>query len=154
MTTTHFLAGLIFIGTVAALAVPDATTTSGPANVIDGDTFQIADKRIRLWGIDAPERAQPLGQVATERLRWLVSDAVVTCYPHDTDKYGRVVAKCSVANRDLGLSMVSAGLALDYTRYSRGYYRYAQEAAKAERLGIWAGAFETPENYRRAHKNR
>lgn len=148
MTAAHFLAGLILVGTIAALSIPDSTI-SGAARVIDGNTIRIRDGRIRIWGIDAPELDQPLGPEATQHLYNQVKQNVVTCHPRDTDKWGRIVAQCFVMDRDLGLSQVANGLALDYTRYSHGYYEDAQDAARQERLGMWAGEFTSPEAWRR-----
>lgn len=147
MTATHFLAGVILVGTVAALFIPDASI-SGPARVIDGDTLQIDDKRVRLWGIDAPERAQSQGPAAIAYLQRLVSAANVTCHQLDKDKYGRIVAQCTVGRDDIGRRLVANGHALDYPRYSRGHYRDAEAAAREQRLGIWAGPFTAPEKYR------
>lgn len=152
MSTTHFLAGLILVGTAAALSIPDASI-SGPARVIDGDTLQIADHRIRLWGIDAPERTQTCnntacGLAATAFLQKIVLDKYVTCYQRDKDKYGRIVATCETVQGDIGQRMVANGHAIDYARYSRGHYRDEEAAAREQRLGIWAGPFITPEKFR------
>lgn len=152
MTATYFLAGVILVGTAAALSLPDAPI-SGPARVIDGDTIQIADKRIRLWGIDAPERAQTCGNTAcglaaTVFLQKIVLDTTVTCYERDKDKYGRVVAQCETNAGDIGRRMVANGHAVDYTRYSHGYYKDEEAAAKEQHLGIWAGTFQRPDEYR------
>jgi len=150
----HFLAGLILVGTVAALSIPDSSTIAGPATTIDGDTIQINKTRIRLWGIDAPERSQPQGPAATNHLRGLTSD-IVTCTRQDTDRYGRIVARCATMGQpDIGRAMVVAGHALDYTRYSRGYYADAEREARAARRGIHAGAFVNPEMHRAGKQTR
>lgn len=151
MKLPHFLAGLILVGTAAALAIPD--TISGPARVIDGDTLEIDSKRIRLFGIDAPERSQPQGPAATAYLQRLLH-APVTCHPKSTDKYGRIVAQCFALGRDVGGLMVASGHAVDYGRYSGGHYRDHEAAARAEHLGIWSGPFVNPENYRAAQQKR
>lgn len=135
MTTTHFLAGLVLVGTVAALAIPDSSI-SGPARVIDGDTLEIDHKRIRLWGIDAPERQQHHGPAATAYLRRLIYDKDVTCYERGQDRYGRIVAQCATRDGDIGRRMVANGHALDYRRYSRGHYADEEAAARAEQLGV------------------
>lgn len=121
MKTASFLAGLILAGTVYALA--DDGAISGRARVIDGDTLEISSQRIRLWGINAPERSDPLGPAATAFLRKTVQDAIVTCHPRDRDRYNRIVARCFVLERDLARDLVTAGHAVDYPRYSKGYYK-------------------------------
>lgn len=134
-------------------------TLSGPTVVTDGDTVRVAGQRVRLWGIDAPERAQTCqgpnnrtyecGQDAAAVLVELTRGRVVTCEHRDTDKYRRIVATCATDAGDLGAAMVRRGWAVDYTRYSRGQYSTQQAAAQAERLGIWSGRFEMPETWRR-----
>lgn len=159
MMINHFLAGLILTGTIVALISDDSI--SGPARVIDGDTIEVAHKRIRLWGIDAPESSQTCqaynevyfcGQSATCHMQRLIGNEPVTCTPRDRDRYGRTVAQCSTMGGDLGRRMVAAGMAIDYTHYSKGYYKDEQDAAKAEHLGMWAGAFQPPAQYRAQHK--
>ena len=83
-----------------------AALVRGPAEVSDGDTLRIGAQRIRLFGIDAPEARQtcdsgakgswPCGAAATARLRALIGDGKVTCRPRDRDRYGRLVATCTV----------------------------------------------------------
>ena len=153
----HFLAGLILTGTVAALLISD-DSIHGPARVIDGDTIEVNHKRIRLWGIDAPEASQTCqseaacGRESTYYMQRLIGNEPVTCTPRDRDRYGRTVAQCSTVGGDLGRRMVAAGMAIDYTHYSKGYYKNEQDAAKAEHLGMWAGAFQPPAQYRAKHK--
>jgi endonuclease YncB( thermonuclease family) len=83
--------------------------------VVDGDTLQVDGVTYRLWGIDAPEAAQPCadgwpaGRAATEHLRALIGERHVTCEPRSVDRYGRTVAVCHVDGRDLGADMVTDG---------------------------------------------
>ena len=162
MNISHILAGVILTGTAAALAVPDASLT-GPARVIDGDTLEINHQRIRLWGIDAPERHQTCssnnnteyacGLTATAFMQKMVQDVIVICLEKARDRYSRIVAKCSTVDGDLGLRMVANGHTVDYTQYSHGAYKDAEDAARTERLGIWAGTFTRPDQYRRDHRH-
>ena len=154
MTATHFLAGLILVGTTAAIFLPESTSITGPARIIDGDTIEINHQRIRLWGIDAPERDQPGGAQATAYLQRMTFNESVNCNPRDTDRYHRIVAKCSAIGHDVGGILVANGLAIDYTRYSHGFYRDEENATRQEKLGIWAGPFMEPEKWRREHKTR
>lgn len=130
--------------------------------VLDGDTLEIGGLRIRIWGVDAPEKSQTCegqdgtvyhcGLDATAVMVELTRGQAVTCTPKDRDRYGRTVAVCYTAAGDLGEAMVRRGWAIDYSRYSHGAYRAAEDAAKTERLGMWAGRFEMPAAWRRAHK--
>jgi endonuclease YncB( thermonuclease family) len=75
----------------------------------------------------------------------------VTCWPLDTDIFGRTVATCQVNGRDLGNIMVRRGQAIAYVRYSSKYLAAEAEARQAKR-GLWAGSFEEPEDFR--HRGR
>ena len=94
-------AGLLAVVLSVASAALSAAEISGNATVVDGDTLTIGETRIRLHGIDAPEARQSCrrggvdwlcGAEATETLRNLVVERVVTCFETDRDQYGRTVA--------------------------------------------------------------
>ena len=143
---------------ILALVAPPigALTLEGQARVIDGDTVDIADVRIRLFGIDAPERSQPCdrngqawacGEWARVVLAGQISGTPVSCKVQDHDHYGRAVAICHAAGADIGQMMVEAGAARAYRRYSDRYVE-AESAAAVARRGIWAARMQTPESYR------
>jgi endonuclease YncB( thermonuclease family) len=128
----------------------------GTASVIDGDTLEIHGQRIRLYGIDAPESDQlckengqryRCGQKAAIALSDFIGWRTVSCRQRDTDRYGRIVALCSVSDQDLGTWLVSNGHALAYRKYSLDYVG-AERAAAAARIGIWAGEFDAPWEWR------
>jgi endonuclease YncB( thermonuclease family) len=132
---------------------------AGPAQVIDGDTLDLAGERIRLWGIDALEgdqvcqrNGQPwqCGDIAARALETLVHDREITCTETDRDRYGRAVARCTVAGEDVGAAMVRSGWALDYERYSGGAYAAEQLEAEQAQRGLWSGSFVSPWEWRRA----
>lgn len=122
--------------TALMLAVPAAAQT-----VVDGDTIRIGAATFRLWGIDAPEANQKCadgwqaGTAASRTLQSLMDGRRIECEPRDRDRYGRTVAVCRADGRDLGQSMVRAGMALAFTRYSTDYVQ-DEEAAKAARVGL------------------
>jgi endonuclease YncB( thermonuclease family) len=139
-----------------------AASVAGPAKVVDGDTLEIAGKRIRLFGIDAPEATQTCardrmrwscGRAATERLRALIGDSGVSCSGTESDQYGRLLAVCTIGGADLNQAMVADGWATAFRRYSDAYV--ADEArARAAKLGLWASSFEVPEDYRAQQRER
>ena len=165
MTTSRVaagLAGLLLAGTAAAFGLSHVLagepTISGYARVVDGDSLVVDGQRVRLYGIDSPEINQrcggePCGLAAKAALERLIGRDPVSCRERDRDRYGRIVATCSTQTvPDLGGLMVGTGNATDYARYSGGRYRDHEAAAKAEKLGIWRGDFQQPDQYRRTHR--
>jgi endonuclease YncB( thermonuclease family) len=135
----------------------------GAVRVVDGDTLDVGGTRVRLHGIDAPE----IGQHCTrpDGLRWdcgtWVADEVrarigaqkATCETTDTDRYGRTVARCSVAGQDLGRQLVRDGLALAYRKYSMAYDLDEKAALLAGR-GLHGHDMTRPAAHRRAGRTR
>jgi endonuclease YncB( thermonuclease family) len=115
----------------------------GIASVVDGDTIEIHDQRIRLSGFDTPESGKRCGdtnvyQSASLALSDFIANRTVTCTPTGTDRYDRVTATCSVGGTDLGDYVVSQGWGRDWPRYSNGAYADEEAAARAGRRGLWA----------------
>ena len=139
---------------------------SGIAKVIDGDTLRIDKKKIRLFGIDAPEKKQqcrrsslsisfltfgkdyPCGQISADRLRKKINDKLVVCKYSSKDRYKRFIAECFLNKTNINAWMVQTGHAVAYKKYSKKFI--AQEIfAKKEKLGLWSGTFEMPWNWRK-----
>jgi len=137
---------------VAVLLSPGvgAQQINGLARVVDGDTLAIDGTRVRLFGIDAPERGQPCldrgdcGAEATAYLVRLVDGRTVQCKQEDIDQYSRVVGTCFVGRTDLSRALVRAGHAVPYLEFSR---RYEGDAVVSLRFG-------SPASYRRAGRAR
>jgi endonuclease YncB( thermonuclease family) len=119
-------------------------------SVHDGDTLRAIDEgkveqRIRLAGIDAPERGQPFGNVARERLAALTMGKAVAVDVEDVDRYGRTVARLEADGLDVCRQMVADGLAWHFTRYSDDQRLAAAEReARAERRGLWRDPAPVP----------
>lgn len=95
------------------------------ARVVDGDTFYLEGitTRIRLWGVDAPERSETGYDEAGEMLASLVADQPLACEHVDIDPHERIVARCYFGDgRDLSEAMIRSGVADEYLRFTRGYY--------------------------------
>ncbi len=130
---------------------------NGIATVTDGDTIKIDDTRIRFHGIDAPESNQTClygdgtpwmcGEVSTNYLQGLLTNKSVSCEQKDVDRYGRIVAVCSIGDNDINAMMVDNGMALAYRSYSNDYV-VNEAAAKASSKGIWGGKFIEPWKWR------
>lgn len=111
--------------------------TGRVSHVRDGDTLVLGKQPIRLKGIAAPERRDPLGQEAGATLRRLVGSASLRCEPDGTRNHDRIVAVCYLDGRDVGALMVREGMARDCPRYSGG--RYARDEAAARAKGAVIG---------------
>jgi endonuclease YncB( thermonuclease family) len=90
--------------------------------VSDGDTITVLDAekvthKIRLSGIDAPEKAQPFGERAKQQLSDWVYQATVRVIHDKTDRYGRIVGKVTLNGEDVNIQMIHAGLAWHYKAY-------------------------------------
>jgi endonuclease YncB( thermonuclease family) len=141
--------------------------------VSDGDTITVLDAarathRVRLNGIDAPEKGQPFGMRAKERLASLAFGQPVTVIWNKRDRYGRIVGEvriaCSVPGctypTDAGLALIEAGLAWHFKRYQneqspedRMRYARAEDSARLQRLRLWRDAQPVaPWDYRRQHR--
>ena len=115
-------------------------------------------RRIRLWGVDAPESSQlcrgdeslqyRCGAKAANDLDAFIAGWPVNCLPISLDRYGRTVATCSVGGTDLGDWLVRNGLALDWPEYSKRKYDAAQRDAEHAGRGIWTGSYVEPWLYR------
>ena len=142
---------------LSSIATADLT---GAAQVTDGDTVKIGHTRIRLHGIDAPEKNQTCerygllwecGQASTELLLKLIDRQVITCKGKTRDLYKRLIAVCYIDEVNLNAAMVDAGMAMAYRQYSLDYVRN-EEKAKADGKGMWGGEFVSPGDWR--HGNR
>ena len=114
-----------FIGEHDAQAQHSGALEARVSKVLDGDTFTLSgeSRRIRLWGLDAPEWDQRGGSAATATLRSLISGNTLKCNVLDIDRYGRLVGQCFLPDgRDIAAEMIRSGAASEYCRYSRGYY--------------------------------
>ena len=133
----------------------------GKARVIDGDTITINNAKIRFSGIDAPEKnyygqtqfckgpkgVWACGKKASSKLKKLINGQEVQCTNEGKDRYGRTLSICYANGVDLQAEMVRSGMAVAYLRYSNRYENEMVEAMAAQ-VGIWAGPFVEPEQWR------
>ena len=148
----------------------EASSISGKAIVIDGDTIKINEKKIRLFGIDAPEKKQickknylnififsfsknyNCGQISSDKLKKFLNNHIITCeFKKQKDQYKRYLGICFKKNKDINAWLVRSGYALSYRKYSKKYLN-EEFHAKKNKLGIWNGSFEMPWDWRKKNK--
>lgn len=166
----HAVRGTLARGFALLLWLGAAPATAGAfegrvVHVADGDTLTVLDgnnhrHKIRIAGIDAPERGQPFGRRAKARLAALAWNRQVLVSGGKIDRYRRRIGIVRVAPADcggcpptvdIGLSMLGAGMAWHYRAYEREQppaerksYREAESAARAEQIGLWADSAAMP----------
>ena len=111
--------------------------------VYDGDTLTLQNNngiyKIRLHGIDAPERRQAVGNVSRECLYRIVRGKFVYAIVQDRDRYGRYVAKIMVNDIDVNAEMLKAGLAWHYKKYdNNSVYASLEDSARKNKIGLWS----------------
>ena len=139
----------------------EAEALTGKPYVTDGDTVRISGERIRLQGIDAPERNQrcknahgkgyDCGLVSAAALKNKIGRNSITCEGKKRDRYGRFLGTCYLNELDLNGWMVRNGHALAYRRYSRRYISAEREARENSR-GLWTGEFVAPWSWRKGER--
>ena len=118
-------------------------------SVQDGDTITVVDSssanhRIRLQGIDAPEKGQAFGTRSKQTLSDAVFDKVVSIEWTKHDRYRRIVGRVLLNGRDVCLDQITTGMAWHYKYYQdeqtledRRLYADAEDSARISRSGLW-----------------
>ena len=124
--------------------------------VHDGDTIAVEGVKVRLYGIDAPELAQPGGEAARDHLRALVLGQRVHVAFMDKDSYGRTVGRVFLPDgSDVCAEMVRAGHAWVYRKYCRDCRDLltAESLARWRGIGLWSEKAPTaPWQWRKQHR--
>ncbi len=133
----------------------------GTAIVIDGDTIKIGKKKIRFYGIDAPEINQRCkkiwlsisflsfnksyfcGEVSKDKLKDIIGNKLISCKWTNKDRYKRFIAECFKDSKNLNSWMVRNGYAVAYRKYSKKFI-LDEELARSDKLGLWSSDFEMP----------
>jgi endonuclease YncB( thermonuclease family) len=140
---------------------------TGQVAVIDGDTLQLGDTIVQLYGIDAPELGQlcyaegeprPCGVEAAFALRKLIGMAGPSLHcrawhgdGHGTDPAGARVEVCEVGSEDVALVMLHGGHSVALPESFPDYVQ-AQEQAREGHLGVWQTTFDLPWKWRQGER--
>lgn len=151
------------------VSISEANTLLAEAqivNIADGDTLTVLgpDKntyKIRLQGIDAPEKKQPFGQACKESLMQLTNHQLAEVEAYKKDRYGRIVAKVRVDGKDLALEQIKTGCGWHYLAYEKEQsaqdqkaYTKAEQQARAAERGLWQDAKPVaPWDFRKQQRN-
>jgi endonuclease YncB( thermonuclease family) len=140
------LAAAVVVAAVAAGSSFDAKVIG----VVDADTLEVLDEakvthRVRLHGIDSPERGQPFAKKARAAMSSLVAGQNVTVESLGDDRYGRLIARIVVDGRDVGQAMIAGGWAWHYVKYDDSeVYAAAERQARESRAGLWRNERAVP----------
>ena len=155
-TISNFKSAATMLALCLVFQVQADTLLGKVINVADGDTITVLDDthtqhKIRLTGIDAPEKRQAFGNVSKQSLVEQVAGQSVAVEWVKVDKYGRKVGKVLLAGLDCNLEQVKRGLAWHYKQYQREQsptdqqsYAAAEIEARAAKLGLWRDADPVP----------
>jgi endonuclease YncB( thermonuclease family) len=159
---------ILFVAIALGGGVATAAELTGVPQIVDGDTLSLGGTTIRLERIDAPELDQvclnatgdiwPCGTESRDRLAAYIADREVRCTLSGeeptlrrtrgkTPSLRKILATCYLGDEDLNGWMVQQGWAIPYLRRS---FTYAplEENARAQKRGLWQGAFIAPWNWR------
>jgi len=125
-------------------------------SISDGDTISILDNqnkqfKIRLTGIDAPEKKQPFGQKSKASLSQLIFNKYVVAECNKQDRFKRYLCKIKFDNVDINLELIKLGMAWHYKQYDkdlseldRQLYKTAEDFARLKNVGLWVDSNPTP----------
>ncbi|MCA6430843.1 MAG: thermonuclease family protein [Cytophagales bacterium] len=149
MKRAHALIALLVIVCLLGFQTENKTIQGKVVAVLDGDTIDLLDGnntvRIRLNGIDAPEKSQAYGQASKKYASQWLFGKHVRVRVHNQDKYGRSIGDVYVGEDWFNYISVANGFAWHYKQYSKDEQLADAEAlAKAAKLGLWKDNNPTP----------
>ena len=139
------------------------TVVSGKViKVADGDTITILNSekkqiKIRLYGIDAPEKAQDFGKISKNYMSELVAGKTIDVTVINIDRYGRSVGRIKIDDKEVAEEMLKEGLAWVYTAYCKipecEQWKKLETQAKTAKIGLWSNpTAQEPWQWRKEHK--
>jgi len=144
--TRRLFAGLLLMS--ASLAATAGTLVGDVIGITDGDTLTLLVDRqtykVRIAGIDAPEKRQAFGDKSKTNLSRLAFNQRAIAECPKIDRWGRQICKVTVNAVDIGLEQIKDGMAWWYRKYAKeqsaddqSTYENAELMAKLGRIGLW-----------------
>ena len=156
----------VLISSLVYSYVQADTVTGNIVRIIDGDTVVVLDSnkvqyKIRLMGIDAPEKKQAYGKKSKDNLSDLVAGKFVVVEYDKLDRYQRIIGKIQLSGEDINLEQISSGMAWHYKKYQgeqsqvdRIKYSEAEVDARNTKRGLWHDSEPIPPwDYRKSKRN-
>ena len=116
-------------------------------SIHDGDTITVLNgkeqTKVRLYGMDAPEKKQDYGQKSRQFLASLIAGQVVEVEPKGKDRYKRTLGIIHYKDQDINAQMVLNGYAWAYVKYSIIYVDQ-EKTARENKRGLWQSSEPTP----------
>lgn len=139
------LVGLLLLFVLSFVRCARGQTYEGtPERIVDGDTFVLARSsggtlRVRLYGVDAPEKTQPYGIAAKNALAWMIRGTYLTVHVQERDFYGRAVATVFTSGWEVNAELVRQGYAWHFNEYApeRTDLAHYERLARQEDAGLW-----------------
>ena len=143
----HKILPAVLLNILLIISIAQAQTITGKVvGVADGDTITVLEGttqyKIRLYGIDTPEKGQDFGNRAKQFTSSKVFGQQVQVTQKDKDRYGRVVGMVYVGNTCVNQEIVKAGMAWVYNQYCNdsvcSKWRGLEKQARQSRIGLWS----------------
>jgi endonuclease YncB( thermonuclease family) len=166
----NFYTALLLLGiTICYSSFALSDSLNCPCKVIkvtDGDTVHVLNQvremhKIRLGGIDAPEKKQAFGKKSTKNLAKYIAGQNIEVEYDKRDRYGRIIGKLLKDGKDINLQQVKDGYAWHYKHYLKEQskldqvlYGSAEMEARKKRIGLWSVPAVAPWDFRRAKRNK
>ena len=150
------IAAFGIILTMVSSVIHAEILTGRVTGISDGDTLTLVDVsevqfKIRLSGIDSPEKGQAFGHFCKHNLSDLAYGRAVQIDWQKLDRYGRIIGKVLVDEQDINLEQVRRGCGWHYKKYQneqssndRLSYSAAEESARKDKVGLWADIEPVP----------
>lgn len=139
----HYFLFLALVLVTFPASCKDETYTGKAVRISDGDTFVLLTPnqkqvKVRLYGIDAPEKGQDFGNVSRDYLGKLLKDKNVVVISKGKDQYGRIIGIVTTGSVIINEEILKAGLAWHFAKYDNNpVWADMEKQARSKRLGLW-----------------